>query len=202
MPPPTAVVFDLGKVLLDFDYRIAVRKMAPHCALAAPELQCLIDQSPLLHRYESGGMTSREFFAEIAAQAGYRGTFEQFRECFGDIFSEIPRMIELHATLRARGVPTFIFSNTNEIAVHHIRRRFPFFAGFDGYVLSYEAGRMKPHPHIYQRVEALTGRRGTELLYLDDRLENVQTGEARGWRTIHHAQPEESWNVVRQLRLI
>jgi putative hydrolase of the HAD superfamily len=202
MSPPKAVVFDLGKVLLDFDYRIAVKKLAPQSALPAPELQRMIDQSPLLHRYESGGLTSREFFTEIAAQAGYRGAFEEFRECFGDIFSEIPRMIELHATLRARGVPTFIFSNTNEIAVHHIRRRFPFFAGFDGYVLSYEAGRMKPHPDIYERVEALTGRHGADLLYLDDRLENVQTGERRGWRTIHHAQPEESWNIVREHRLL
>ena len=53
-------------------------------------------------------------------------------------------MIQLHAALRQQGIPTYIFSNTNELAVSHIRRTFPFFANFDGYILSYEHGAMKP----------------------------------------------------------
>ena len=36
-------------------------------------------------------------------------------------------MIELHAELQRRGHQTYIFSNTNDLAVEHIRRNFPFF---------------------------------------------------------------------------
>jgi FMN phosphatase YigB (HAD superfamily) len=46
-------------------------------------------------------------------------------------------MTATQAALRANGIPTCIFSNTNPIAVRHIRTAFPFFANFDGYVLSY-----------------------------------------------------------------
>ncbi len=58
-------------------------------------------------------------------------------------------MIALHAELRGRGVPTYIFSNTNDLAIEHIRRNFPFFKNFVGYIYSYEIGAMKPDARIY-----------------------------------------------------
>jgi len=57
----------------------------------------------------------------------------------------------MQAALRAAKVPTFIFSNTNDLAIEHIRRNFPFFEQFDGYIFSYEIGGMKP------QVEAVIG---------------------------------------------
>jgi HAD superfamily hydrolase (TIGR01509 family) len=98
----------------------------------------------------------------------------------------------LHAELRRRGIPTYIFSNTNDLAIEHIRRNFPFFQNFDGYIFSYEVGAMKPEAKIYDALEAMTGRRGTDIIYIDDRLENIEAGAARGWRTILHETPEKS----------
>jgi HAD superfamily hydrolase (TIGR01509 family) len=87
---------------------------------------------------------------------------------------EIKPMIALQAALRADGIPTYIFSNTNGIAIGHIRRRFPFFSRFDGYILSYEVGAMKPSEKIYAAVERATGHAGEAIVYLDDRAENVE----------------------------
>ena len=187
--PPRAVVFDLGKVLLDFDYHIAARTLSPHSRLPAVEFKQVIDQSPLLHRYESGGISTAQFEAEVRQLTGYSGPATHFRDAFADIFAEIPDMIALHRELRDRGIPTYIFSNTNEIAVGHIRDRFPFFGNFDGFVLSYEIGVMNPAPDAYAAVERLTGATGPDLLYLDDRAENIEAGARRGWRTILHADP-------------
>lgn len=202
MTPPQVVVFDLGKVLLDFDYRITARKIFARCRMPADEIIKLINQSPLLLRYENGALTTKEFFAEVKAAAGFSGELDEFSELFGNIFSPIEPMIELHATLRARGVPTFIFSNTNELAVRDIRARFPFFQNFDGYVLSYEHGAMKPDAKLYEVVERVTARRGAEILYLDDRPENVAAGQARGWRVIMHQTPGESRAAVSRAGLL
>lgn len=188
-PVPRAVVFDLGKVLLDFDYRVAARALAPRSRLDAEEFKRVVDQSPLLHRYESAEIGTAEFFAEVGRLTGYAGSLAEFRAAFGDIFSEIPPMVALQRQLRERGVPTFIFSNTNEIAIGHVRDRFPFFAHFTGYVYSHEVGCMKPAPKIYETIEAITGLRGTDLLYLDDRAENIEAGAARGWQAILHHDP-------------
>ena len=87
---------------------------------------------------------------------------------------------------------TYIFSNTNDLAIEHVRRNFPFFQNFDGYIFSYEVGAMKPDAKIYEALEKMTGRRGAEIIYIDDRLENIEAGSARGWRTILHETPEKT----------
>lgn len=189
----TAVVFDLGKVLLDFDYDIVVRGLASRGSrLGLPEIRRLLVDSPLLPAFEHGRLSSREFFEAIRAETGYPGTFEEFAALFADIFSEIGPMVALQARLRDLGIPTFIFSNTNELAIDHVRQRYPFFAHFDGYILSYEHGAMKPEPALYEVVERLSGRRGPQLVYLDDRAENVEAGATRGWHAILHTDPAVS----------
>ena len=195
--PPAVVAFDLGKVLLDFDYNRGARNLAARSRLTAPEVRALIDHSPLLFRLETGLMTSEEFFAEVQRATGFDGTFEEFKPLFSDIFEPIPAMIELQGALRRRGIPTYIFSNTNDLAISHIRRRYPFFNLFEGYVFSYEQGAMKPDAKIYEVLERMTGHRGGEILYLDDRPENVAGGAARGWRAILHETPERTIAALR-----
>ncbi len=195
---PKVVVFDLGKVLLDFDYSIAAHRIAERSGTDVNEARFFIDQSPLLHRYETGLLTTREFFGEIRKLSGFSGTVDEFAEFFGDIFAPIAPMIELHAVLRQSGIPTYIFSNTNDLAISHIRRRFSFFANFDGYVLSYEHGSMKPDTKLYELVERETHRQGAEIVYLDDRSENVEAGAKRGWHAILHESPEKSRETLKQ----
>ena len=164
MKIPEAVVFDLGKVLVDFDYNIAARKIASRGKMSAGEVQRFIDHSPLLFRYETGLMTKENFFSEICAATGFCGEFDEFANHFADIFSPIEPMIEWQRTLQQKGIPTYIFSNTNDLAVEHIRRQFPFFGNFDGYILSFEHGAMKPDAKLYEVVERKTGRRGADIL--------------------------------------
>jgi 2-haloacid dehalogenase len=199
---PRVVVFDLGKVLVDFDYRIAARHIAARGSADPAAIRHFLDQSSLLFRYETGLMSKQEFFDEVRAFSGFQGDIDEFSRVFGDIFTPMPRMVELHAALRAAGVPTFIFSNTNELAVAHIRGAFPFFSNFDGYIYSYQQGAMKPDSKIYQTVEKVTGRRESEILYIDDRPENVAAGAARGWQTILQHDPEETWAAVRKTGLL
>jgi FMN phosphatase YigB (HAD superfamily) len=199
---PSIVVFDLGKVLVDFDYSIAGRRIAAKSDLSAPEVQAYLDHSPLLFRYETGLMSRREFFEDVCAHTGFRGDLEEFGNYFADIFTEMPEMIALHEQLRQKGIPTYIFSNTNDLAAEHVRRAFPFFARFDGYILSYEVGAMKPAAKIYEALEALAGKRGPDILYLDDRAENIAAGAARGWQTILQTDPATSRAAIERLGLL
>src|SRR5271163_2246768 len=138
-----AVVFDLGKVLVDFDYTIAARKVSARSSKAAEDLHAFLGSSPLLIEYESGRLTRAQFFDAVREAAGFRGDIVEFGKFFAEIFSPIEPMIALHAELRQRGLPVYIFSNTNDLATEHIRHDFPFFKHFDGYILSYEVGAMK-----------------------------------------------------------
>ncbi|MEK7685753.1 MAG: HAD family phosphatase [Verrucomicrobiota bacterium] len=199
---PQAVIFDLGKVLVDFDYGIAIQKFASRCSLPEGGLHKLINQSALLFQYETGLLTTEQFFSRITSAAGYGGSFDEFSVVFGDIFTPVPEMVQLPAELRAKGLPTYLFSNTNDLAIRHIRARFPFIHNFEGCFLSYEHKLMKPDVRFYRIVEGQTGRTGAELLYLDDRPENVAAGDALGWQTILHRSPEETRAALRRLGLL
>jgi FMN phosphatase YigB (HAD superfamily) len=192
-------IFDLGKVLVDFDYTIAARKVAARSTKTPADLHAFLGSSPLLVEYESGRLTRRQFFDAVGQAIGFRGDLAEFGGFFADIFTEIPPMIALHTEVRRRGFKSYIFSNTNDLATEHIRRNFPFFADFDGYLLSYEVGAMKPQPEIYAAMEKMCGRRGADLIYIDDRPENIATGAAHGWRAILHATPEKTRAAVNSL---
>ena len=191
-----AIIFDLGKVLVDFDYSIAAKKIAARSRSAPTDLHAFLGSSPLLVQYESGLLTRRTFFEAVRDAIGFESDLVEFGGYFADIFTEMPGTIALQAELRRRGFKTYIFSNTNDLAIEHVRRNFPFFKNFDGYIFSYEVGGMKPQPEIYAAMETLTGKRGADLIYIDDRLENIEAGLARGWRAILHESPEKTQRAL------
>jgi glucose-1-phosphatase len=192
-----AVVFDLGKVLLDFDYGIVVQRLAAAGPGDPARVRSLLLESSLLHRYESGQIDSAQFYRQMQSALDLSLDYKAFRDAFGDIFSPIPEMIAAQTNLRAHGVPTWVLSNTNEIAVTHIRERYPFFHEFDGWVLSHEVGALKPDAHIYQALEAQAERTGSEVFYLDDVPANVAAARTRGWHAIVHT---SSLSSLAQLR--
>ena len=202
MSRPAIAVFDLGKVLVDFDFSIAGRRIASQSRKTSEEVQVLIEQSRFIIDYESGRLTRGEFYERVREATGFAGRLDEFGALFADIFTAIPEMIELHAGLRRRGIPTWIFSNTNDLAIAHIRKNFPFFANFDGYIFSYEVGAMKPDGKIYEALEKVTGRHGADILYLDDRPENVAGGAARGWLAVLHEAPGKTRAAVEKFKLL
>jgi HAD superfamily hydrolase (TIGR01509 family) len=199
---PSVLVFDLGKVLVDFDYSIAAAKIASLCKPCADPLKFFSQHADLLTGYEMGKFTTQQFFNQIKAASGFSGTQIEFNSFFADIFTPIQEMIDLQAELKKTRLPHYIFSNTNDLAVDHIRKRFPFFSNFDGYVLSYEHGAMKPSAKLYEIVERMSGRRGTEIIYIDDRPENVEAGVARGWQGILHENPSATREALQKLGLL
>jgi len=160
------------------------------------------DHAALLTSYELGTLTTDEFFNQIKKASNFSGTQAEFNASFADIFTPIQPMIDLLNELKKTNLATYIFSNTNDLAINHIRAKFPFFSDFDGYVLSYEHGAMKPAAKLYEIVERASGRRGAEILYIDDRPENVQAGIARGWRGVLHESTDTTREALQKLGLL
>lgn len=198
----TVLVFDLGKVFVDFDYSIGARKIAARSTNKLPDLHGFIGNSQILQRFETGLLSRKEFFTEMCHLTGFVGDIEEFVSYFADIFLEIPQMTALHDELRQRGFKSYIFSNTNDIAVQHIRHNFPFFAHFDGYIYSYQVGAMKPHAPIYEAMEKMCGKSGREIVYIDDLPVNIAAGASRGWQTILHETPAKTRAALVNLGLL
>ena len=196
------VAFDIGKVLLDFDYGIFVNRMAPWTNMDEPALNAYLNQSPLLAKYESGQLTSEEFTQVVQQETGFKGLESEFAGFFEEIFTPISDVIEMHRVIAESGMATYTFSNTNEMAVRHMSRAYDFWPRFDGHVLSYEVEALKPETKMYEFLERVAGCRGGEIAYVDDRQENVQAGRARGWKAIEHRTPKETRLALVELGVI
>ncbi|KAL4458588.1 hypothetical protein ABPG75_013453 [Micractinium tetrahymenae] len=190
---PKAVVFDLGKVLLELFGH------AP--AGSATGLLAPWGGVSLVEQLERGQLSNREFYEAVTEASGLRVDFPTFAELYADIFAEEPAMIAQQQRLLRAGVPCFLMSNCSGLHIDDVRRRYPFFNSFSGLILSYEVHSFKPDPEIYAAAEQLAQGSGPDLLFIDDRQENAAAAAQRGWQAIHHKSPAETLLQMRQLGL-
>lgn len=182
-PPLRAVVFDIGNVLLRFNYRVAAERLALLNGLdSLPEEAPIAEAKALL---ESGAITRSEFLARVMPLFGHAGSEESFLEIWRDIFHPNTPMLELAADLSAR-MPVFLLSNISCIHREHIFQRYPEFHIFKKGAFSYELGCLKPSPEIYRKALQLFGFAPAEVILFDDMPENVHSARAEGWHALHY----------------
>jgi len=125
----------------------------------------------------------------LVSEAGLAMTLEEFRLAWNDIFTLNPPMLEV---VEQSPRPRILLSNTNEPHATWIREQYPeVFPLFDECVLSHEVGMRKPEVAIYRRVEAITGRRPEEHVFVDDRPRNIEGARAAGWQGIEFREVED-----------
>jgi 2-haloacid dehalogenase len=96
---------------------------------------------------------------------------------------EMPRSVRLLRALRRKGIPVFALTNFGRETFDHAAAHYPFFREFDRAFVSGRLRLAKPDPAIYEVVERDSGLSGPQLLFTDDRPENVEAAARRGWRT-------------------
>lgn len=175
-----ALLFDLGNVLVAFDFRRGYEAIQPYCRVPPEEIQPRITQSGLVPPYERGKMSSQEFFERLAAALEMRATYEEFCRLWSTIFLPDPLVPEaMLASLRQR-YRMVLISNTNDIHYRDIASRYAVVKHFDAHVLSYEVGSAKPEDPIYLEAIRQAGCAPEECLYIDDIPEFVDAGRRHG----------------------
>jgi putative hydrolase of the HAD superfamily len=181
----SAVCFDLGKVLLDFDKEVMLKRFAQKSSLSLAEITHLIANDPQQLAYEKGKISSAKFFAHLKKLIHYKGTTAELQACFNEIFTPMPEHIAL-AALLAPHYPLAIVSNTNDAHIVYAEATYSFFSLFHARIYSHQVAAMKPDKKIYQAaLKALGGIDPLEALFIDDLEANVMGAVKLGWQTIH-----------------
>jgi FMN phosphatase YigB (HAD superfamily) len=181
----SAVCFDLGKVLLNFDWKFMLDRVAKKSPLPPEKIAQLLKDDPQIIAYETGGITSAKFFAHLKKEIQFKGTTKELRAAFSEIFTPLTEHIALVALL-APHYPLAIISNTNEAHILHAEKTYSFFSLFPVKIYSHEVKAMKPDPAIYKKALAeLGGIDPLEVLMIDDLEANILGAVKLGWQTIH-----------------
>jgi putative hydrolase of the HAD superfamily len=181
----SAVCFDLGKVLLHFDWDLMLDRVAKKSPLPREEILRRLMEDSDVKAYEVGALTTPKFFAHFKKLTGYKGTTADLTTAFTHIFTPMPEHIALAAML-APHYPLAIISNTNDAHITHAEATYSFFSLFHARVYSHQVRAMKPQPVIYQTALAvLGGIDPLEALFIDDLEPNILGAVELGWQTIH-----------------
>ncbi len=181
----SAVCFDLGKVLLDFDWTQVLATIAEKSPLPPGEIGARLSHNGEVLGYERGAITTAKFFGHLKKTLEYKGTAKELRRAFTEIFTPLTENIAL-AALLAPHYPLAIISNTNDAHITYAESAYSFFSLFPHRIYSHEVGAMKPDPKIYERArEAVGSPDRAEMLFIDDLEPNILGAVALGWQTIH-----------------
>jgi FMN phosphatase YigB (HAD superfamily) len=168
------LIFDLGGVVVPLDFPRAYREISAFSPHAPEEIHRLIGATDLYIRSESGKIDTPDFIREMSQALGLDVDEATFRRIWCSVFP--PRtLIEdgLMETLHER-CRILLLSNTNAVHFEWVRENYPILRHFDGLVLSYEVGHMKPAPEIYREAVRLAGCRPEQCYFTDDTAANVE----------------------------
>ena len=198
-----AVIFDLGKVLVWFDNKIFLQKLADRAGLDVERLRAIVHENlDLVRAFDRGEISPAEFHQQVCAALGLEIEAGLFFEYYEDIFTANVPVLELARRLGAAGYRLVLLSNTDVVRYAFIRRRFPETQVFDAYVLSYEVGLMKPDPAIYSEAARRAGVEQTECLFIDDLAENVEAARGVGMHALHYMPGTDLEAELRSLGLV
>ncbi len=192
---PKAFLFDVGNVIIGFDFTITAGKLAPRCDVSPEEAFRRV--ALLTDRLECGQLTADEFIREAIERIGFKGSPSELRAAFEDIFTLNEPIVELIESLHRQEIPLHLLSNTNAIHAPYFEKTFPVFNCFSGRIYSHEVGCMKPSPEIYRiAIEKLSLEPG-ETIYIDDLPANCEAGREAGLQSIRYDKDDHASFLAR-----
>lgn len=175
------VIFDLGKVLIDFSVDKACRQIADLAQCAPADVRAFLFDTGLEYRFEAGEFTFDELHQQFELKMQQQIDKDQLAYASADIFSAIPESLELLRSLRAtHAIPMILLSNTNSVHWEFITRTWEIQRMFDACILSFEVRAMKPDPKIYEHALRHAGIPPSQCFFTDDIPENIAGAKRLG----------------------
>ena len=177
-----ALFCDLGNVLVNFDHRIAVKKISAFTHKKEEDIYQLFFDSGITKDYEEGKITSLDFFKRVKDSLELGMDYATFLPIWNDIFFETPLNKKIQDFLiGVKGkYKLAMISNINETHFEFLKKKMPIFGEFDKLILSYEVGFRKPAIEIYNAALRAVGAKKSDAFYIDDRADLIEAASGFG----------------------
>jgi len=177
----SVIVFDLGNVLLPFDYSKPISYFnGLKKGLGDNFIKLYMDNYHVHREFEGGILSEEQYLRTVLTWLEHTVTEEQFCKIFSDIFTVNQNVVELIPLLKEK-YKVVLLSNTNSIHKRYGYGHLDFLKWFDQIFLSHEIGAVKPEEKIYRTVEAYTQKKSSEHFFIDDIQEYVDGAKKCGW---------------------
>ena len=182
-PRIKVVFFDIGNVLLRFDARQVLRRIAAAVGRHPVRVGQYLWKSDIGERIELGEIDSRELYGLFQEELNYTGDYREFCKLWCDHFT-LHRGTAALLKMLTRTHRVYLLSNTNALHYDFIREHYVFPSQVHGAVLSHELHLRKPDARIYKAALRMAGVRAEEALFIDDLAENVEAAQRVGMHAV------------------
>ena len=175
------IVFDIGRVLLEWDAEIPYRRLIPDEAERKYFLANICTHDWNIE--QDRGRTWREAEDLLIAQyPQHEALIRAFRRNWIEMVPRhFPDTLEIRDALMAQGYDVTALTNFAADTFDEARRVYPFLDQFRGITVSADIGLMKPELAIYRHHAKTFGLDPAATLFFDDNLDNVKGARAAGW---------------------
>jgi glucose-1-phosphatase len=187
-----ALLFDLGRVVLDLDFNRTLGVWASHAGCQPAQLANRFLRDELYRRHEKGEISDEAFFAGLRSSLGIELSDTQFIEGWNALFiGEMPGINQLLARA-AKRLPLYAFSNTNAPHVAYFSGQYAEVLGhFREIFLSSTIGLRKPDAEAYDHVVQAIGIPAERIVFFDDLAENIEGARERGLKAVIVTSPND-----------
>ena len=185
----SVVVFDLGRVLIDLDFDAFPRRLGLERSGTHPAVRSSIERLAIL--YETGKCSSGQFFESLDEILKHKFRQEELLEAWNAIIgNENSGMIPIVDAVCSR-YTTAILSNTSPTHFQKALATSAMIRKISKRFLSYEIGAMKPDLTVYNHVVKDLNVAASEILFIDDILENIVAARRCGITGVLFTSPDE-----------
>jgi HAD superfamily hydrolase (TIGR01549 family) len=195
-----ALLFDLGRVVLDIDFSQAIACWASHAGCAPSDIVERFVRGEAYRHHEVGRISDADYFDSLRATLGITISDAQFLEGWNAIFAgEMPGIAALLARA-AKRLPLYAFSNTNSPHIEYFSEMYADVLGhFREMFLSSSIGLRKPDAEAYDHVVKAIGVPAERIVFFDDLAENIEGARDRGLTAVHVTSPDDVANALAAL---
>ncbi len=183
-PSVKVIVFDLGNVLIPFDYKLAINnfnKISP--GLGEKFYDYYFNHYEIHRAFERGELPEKEFINQMLEVLEHKVDREKFCKFYSEIFSINENVAGLLPKLKS-GYRLVLLSNTNSIHKKYGWEKYGFLKYFEKLILSHEVNALKPEEKIYRAVEKYTLEESSFHFFIDDVEEYVSGAKKCGWSAV------------------
>jgi glucose-1-phosphatase len=194
----TAIIFDLGGVLLDLDLQ---KTFDAFEALGFNGFDQHFDSysgSPFIETFEEGKMTNEAFIATVKTYCNEGTTTEQILTAWNAMLGPLqPQKVELLQQLKKQ-YKLFLYSNTNALHVAHLHLYYNTTFGsetfrnmFEKIYYSNELSIRKPNASGFLKIMEEQNLQAQNTLFIDDGKMHIASAKDLGLVTIQWIQNED-----------
>lgn len=185
----SVIVFDLGNVLIPFDYKTALQKLNKIDESLGDKFWKYYTENYKLHRdFERGDVSEKNFVNKMLEVLENKVDRKTFCNLYSKIFTENKDVTGLLPVLR-KDYKLVLLSNTNSLHMEYGWKDYHFLKYFNKLILSHQVNSVKPERKIYLAVEEFTGKPSAEHIFIDDVREYVDAAVNLGWDGIKFDNP-------------